>query len=94
MMNMCIFMSESDFEGDGFNSNVLMSMSDTQQDSSYALDLQSMRTAQLNDTSLMTMVKNRIAGRVISNTNLTYKSIDSIELIHKNNRMLVPNSKQ
>ena len=42
MMNLCMFLSESDFEEDGFNSGILMSMIETY-DSSYALDLKSIR---------------------------------------------------
>ena len=93
-MNMCIFMSESNFVEDGFYSNVLIEILDTQQDSSHKLDLQSMRKSQLNDDSLITMVEERITGRILSYTNYTYKSVEGIELIHKNNRILVPKSKQ
>ena len=87
-------MSESNFEEDGFDSDVLMTLLDTKQDSSYALDLQSIRIAQLNDDNLMSMVEKRIVSRVTNNTNYTFKSVKSIELIHKNNRTLVSKSKQ
>ena len=90
MMNLCMFMSESIFEEDGFdlNSNILMALSDSVK-SSYALDLQSMRTAQLKNETLMKMVENHI---VISGARsvYTYKSVEGIELIHKNNRIIVP----
>lgn len=49
MMNICIFMAESNFKENNFDSDGLMKMSDTQEDLSYILDLTSMRTAQLND---------------------------------------------
>ena len=91
---MCMFMSESNLKEDDFDSDVLMTLSDTQENTTYALDLQLMRTAQLNDVSLMSMVEKRIASRVISNTNYTHKSIEGVELVHKNNRILVPESKQ
>ena len=71
MMNMCMFMSESNVEEDGFDSDALMTLLDTQQDLLYALDIQSMRTTQLNDDSLMLMVEKCIASRVISNTSYT-----------------------
>ena len=51
-------MLESNFEVDGYNSNILMIMLDTQEEDSYPLDLTSMRTAQLNDESLMLIVGN------------------------------------
>ena len=45
MMNLCIFMSESNFEVDGFDSdnNIQITLSDSVK-SSYPLNLQSMRT--------------------------------------------------
>ena len=41
MMNMCMFLSESEFEEDGFDDDVVMSMAEVD-DPSYALDLKSM----------------------------------------------------
>ena len=48
MMNICMFLSESEFEEDGFNDDAMMTMIEID-DPSYALDLKSMREAQLND---------------------------------------------
>ena len=54
-----------------------------------------MQTAQLNDESLVNMVDGHIkASNSTSSTTYTYKSVEGIELIHKNNRILVPQSKQ
>ena len=63
MMNMCIFMLESNFKEDGFNSDVLMTLSDIEEDCLYALDLQLMRTAQMNNNSLMSMVQKKMQAR-------------------------------
>ena len=93
MMNLFVFMSESNLEEDGFDSDVSMTLLNTQQNMSYTLDLQSIRTAQLHDFSLMPLVEKRIANRVISNINYTYKSVQGVELIHENNRILAPESK-
>ena len=41
MMNIFMFLSELEFEEDGFNSEILMSMTDID-DQSYTLDLKSM----------------------------------------------------
>ena len=94
MMNMCMFMLESNFKEDGFDSNVLMSLLDTSEDLLYVLDLHAMRTAQLADNSLMLMAEKNIASKVNSNTNYPYKSVNGVEFIHKNNWILVPESKQ
>jgi len=51
MMNICIFLLESDFKEDNFDNDVLMIMLDTN-DSSYALDLESIQTAQMVDEGL------------------------------------------
>ena len=45
-MNICMFLSESEFEEDSFDSDVLMSMTETD-DPSYVLDLRSMQESQL-----------------------------------------------
>ena len=87
-------MSESNFNEDGFDcdNNILMTASEN--NSSYPLDLQSMQTAQLNDESLVNMVDSHITSNSTSSTTYTYKSVEGLELIHKNNRILVPQSKQ
>lgn len=54
-MNICIFLLESDFKEDGFDTDVLMTMSDTEV-TLYVLDLKSIRKVQLNNESLMVMV--------------------------------------
>ena len=61
MMNLCMFMSESAFIEDGFDSdcNSLMTLSETV-DSAYALDLHLMCQAQLDNSALMTFVKQHI----------------------------------
>ena len=46
-------MSELNFKEDGFDSDVLTTLSDTQENKAYVLDLRLMRTAQLNDVSLI-----------------------------------------
>ena len=48
-MNICLFLSECEFEDDGFNSDcdTVMTLSEPE-DCDYALDLKSMREAQLN----------------------------------------------
>jgi hypothetical protein len=68
MMNLCMFMSESNFAEDGFDcdNNILMTASDIE--SSYPLDLQSMQTAQLNDESLVKMVDTHIKASTNSTT--------------------------
>ena len=71
----------------------LMTMSNTEE-SSYALDLKSMREAQLTDKVLMKLVKQHITSKGHNDTVYTYKSVEGIELIHKNNKILVPQSKQ
>ena len=52
MMNICMFLSESEFENDGFNDDfndeVVRSMAEVE-DPSYALDLKSMQEAYLNN---------------------------------------------
>ena len=72
-------------------------MSDTEEDLSYPLDLTPMRTSQLNDEGLMSIVINSyIASSGPDNTIYTYmyKYVEGIELVHKNNRIMVLNSKQ
>ena len=90
-MNMCMFISESNFKEDGFNSNILMTMSDTQEDSSYTLDFTSMWTAQLNGEGLISIVGRYIISSGKDDTIYTCKCVKRIELIHKNNRILFPN---
>ena len=94
MMNICMFMLESNLEENGFNNDVLMTMSDTEY-LSYPSDLTSMRIAQLNDESLMLIVWSYIASSGPTNTLYTYyKYVEGVELTHKNNRIMVPKSKQ
>ena len=95
MMNICMFLSGCEFEDDGFNSDcdTVMTMSETE-DCEYALDLKSMREAQLDDKALMKLVKQHIQSNGHDDTIYTYKSVEDVVLIHKNNRILVPQSKQ
>ena len=53
--------SESNFKEDGFDSDGIMMMLGTQENLSYSLDLTSMRTTQLNNESLMSIVGRYIA---------------------------------
>jgi hypothetical protein len=98
-MNMCLFMSESNFQDDGFdndtlshNDNYLMSMV---QQSSFPLDLLSMKEEQLKDNKIISIVSKHIKENNDDTEALyTYKVVEDVELIHKNNRILVPESKQ
>ena len=78
--------SECEFEDDGFNSDcdTVMTLSETE-DCDYALDLKSMREAQLNGKSLMKLVKQHIQSNGHNDSIYTYKSVEDVELIHKNN---------
>ena len=91
MMNICMFLSKLEFKEDGFNSNVTMSMTETD-DPSYALI--SMLEAQISDEGLVKIVKNHLSISGKNNTIYTYKSVEDVELVHKNNQILVPQSKQ
>ena len=55
--NRCMFMLESNFKEVRFDSNVLVKISDTQEELPFLLDLQSMREAQLNDNRLMLVIQ-------------------------------------
>jgi hypothetical protein len=98
-MNMCLFMSESNFEDDGFDNdtliqkdNYLMSMV---QQSSFPLDLLSMKEEQLKDDKIISIVSKHIKNNKNKDDTLyTYKVVEDVDLIHKNNRILVPQSKQ
>ena len=87
MMNICMFLSESEFEEDGFDNDVLMSVSESEYPS-YVLDLKSMREAQLNDERLNEIVKKHLSSNGNNNTVYTYKPVEDVELIHQNNRRL------
>ena len=52
-----MFLSESEFEEDGFDNDAMMTMTELD-DPSYALDLKSMQEAQLNDEELVRIVMN------------------------------------
>ena len=43
---------------------------------------------------MIRIVKNHISGSGKNNTVYTYKTVEDVELIHKNNQILVPRSKQ
>ena len=55
MMNICMFLSESNFEEDGFDDDAVMTMKEVDE-SSYPLDLKSMRRAQLDNEDLIQIV--------------------------------------
>ena len=54
-----MFLPEFDFKEYGFDSDILTTMSGTK-DPLYNFDLKSMQKSQLNDVSLMTMVRRHI----------------------------------
>ena len=89
MMNICMFLSESEFEEDGFDDDAVMTMKEVDE-SSYPLDLKSMRTAQLDDENLVRIVRNHLSGSGKNDTVYTYKAVEEVELIHKNIQILVP----
>ena len=93
MMHICMFLSESNFEEDGFDDDAVMTMEEVDE-SSYPLDLKSMRTAQLDDENLVRIVRNHLSGSGKNDTVYTYKTVEDVQLIHKNNCILVPRSKQ
>ena len=88
-----MFLSESESEEDGFDDDTGMAMAEVE-DPSYPLDLNSMREAQLNDEELICVVKNHLTGSGENDTVYTYKTVKDVQLIHKNNQILVPRSKQ
>ena len=90
---MYIFLSESEFEEDDFNSDVMMTMTETF-DPSYTLYSKSMREAQLNNESLNEIVKKHLSSSGKNNTLYTYKTVEEVKLVHKNNQIFVPQSKQ
>ena len=92
MMNICMFLFESEFEEDGFDDDAVMTLAEVE-DPSYALDLKLMQEAQLNDKDLIRIVKNHLSGSGKNDTVYTYKTVENVELIHKNNQILVPRSK-
>ena len=89
---LCLFMSKSNFEDDGLNGDLLMPMTRTEE-TSFPLDMISMRNAQLNDDNLQSMVNKEIKQNKDASI-YTYKEVEGIELIHKANRILVPKTKQ
>ena len=81
-----MFLSESNFEDDGFNSDcdTVMTLSETE-DCDYALDLKSIREAQLDDERLNEIVKKHLSCNGNNDIVYTYKSVNDVELIHQNN---------
>ena len=53
-----------------------------------------MREAQLNHKDLIRIVKNHLSGSGKNNTVYTYKTVKEVEIVHKNNRILVARWKQ
>ena len=53
-----------------------------------------MQEAQLNDDRLTEIVKKHLSCNGNNDTVYTYKPVEDVELIHQNNRILVPQSKQ
>ena len=84
IMNICMFLSEAEFKEDGFDDDAVMAMAKVDE-SSYPLDLKSMREAQLEDEDLIRIVKNHLSGSRKNDTVYTYKAVEDVELIHKNN---------
>ena len=93
MMDICMFLSEAEFEKDGFDDDAVMTIAEVE-DPSYPLDLKSIREVQLIDEDLIRVVKNHLSGNGKNNTVYAYKTVEDVELIHKNNQILVPRAKQ
>ena len=92
MMNICMFLLESNFRENRFDDDAVMTMKEVDE-SSYPLTLKSMRTAQLEDEALIRIVKNHLSESGNNDTVYTYKAVEDVEdveLIHKNNQILVP----
>ena len=53
-----------------------------------------MREAQLDDEQLNKIVKKHLSCDGNNDTVYTYKAVEDVELIHQNNQILVPKSKQ
>ena len=83
-MNLCMFLSEAEFEKDSFDDDAVMTMLEVD-NPSYPLDLKSMKEAQLNDEELIQIGKNHLSGSGKNNTVYTYKTVEDVKLIHKNN---------
>ena len=66
MMNICMFLSESEFEDDGLD-DAVMTLKEVDE-SSYPLDLKSMRLAQLEDEDLIRIVRNHLSRSGVNNT--------------------------
>ena len=88
-----MFLSEAKFEEVAFDNDAVMTMAEVE-DPSYPLDLKSMREAQLNDEELFRVMKNHLSESGKNDTVYTYKIVEDVKLINKNNRILVPRSKQ
>ena len=80
-------------EKDCFDDDDMMTIAEVE-DPSYPFDLKSMREAQLNDENLIRIVKNCLSGNGKNDTVYTYNTVEDAKLIHKNNQLLVPRSKQ
>ena len=98
-MNMCLFMSESNFEDDGFNQDILSKddnyVMSSKKQSSFPLDLLSMKEEQLKDDKITSIISKHIKNNKNKDDTLyTYKVVEGVNLIHKNNRILVPQLKQ
>ena len=83
MMHTCMVLLGSEFEDDGFNSDILMSMKEIE-NPSYVLDLKSMWEAKLNNEVLIKIVKNHLQSSEKNDTVYAYKTVEDIELVHKN----------
>jgi hypothetical protein len=89
-MNMCLFLSESNFEDNGFNQDILsqndnycMSMKQSSSPS-FPLDLSSMKEEQLKDDKIISIVSKHINNNKNKNDTLyTYKVVEDVDLINK-----------
>ena len=81
-MNIWTFLSEAEFEEDGFDDDTVMTMAEVE-DPSHPLDLKSMKEAQLNNKDLIWIVKNHNSGNGKNDTVYTYKTVEDVELVHK-----------
>ena len=78
---------------DGFDNDAVMTVVEVK-DPSHSLDLKSMKEEELNNGKFIWVVKNHFLGSGKNNTVYTFKTVEDVKLVHKNNHILVPRSKQ
>ena len=93
MMNICMFLLESEFVEDSFDDDTVMLIAEVE-DPFYSLDLKLMQKVQLSNIDFIRIVKNHLSSSVQNNIMYTYIPVEDVELVYKNNQILVPRSKQ